>query len=876
MANNTADGYVIIDLQLQQDQFDKRLSEVESKTVSFGSKIKGALLAIGIGTMAKKAAEYIYNVGSSFEETMSKVQAISGATGKELEALTAKAKEMGAKTKFSATQAGEAFTYMAMAGWKTGDMLDGIEGIMNLAAASGEDLAAVSDIVTDALTAFGLSAKDSAHFADVLAKASSASNTNVGMMGETFKYVAPVAGALKYSVEDTAVAIGLMANSGIKSSQAGTALRSILSRLTKPTDAVAAAMDKLNISLTDSKGNIKPLNVLMADLRKVFSKLTDAQKTEMAATLGGQEAMSALLAIVNASDKDYKSLTDQINNADGAAKQMADTMQNNLKGSLTIMQSALEGIGISIYEKIAPTLKKLVDFITNDVLSAIGELVNGDFSKIKDFVPIIESITVAFVGLKGAMALNDAINSFKNMKKGLLAWQMATRGTAVSTGVLNGQLTIGQGVWALLNGQMTIGEVLTYAQAKAWGVLNAVINANPIAKVVALLAILAAGFIYLWNTNEDFRNFWIELWNDIVEFVNDAVDSIVKFFTEDIPEAFNNFLLFVDELAVQITTFFSDMWLQIVNFFMQTIPAWIDNVIQFFQKIPYYIGYMIGYCIAQFIQWGLDLWNFATVTIPEFINKVIEWFASLPGKIWTWLVGAYNNVVSWGSNTYSSAKDWVSKTISSIVSYFSSLPSKIWTWLVNTVDEIARWGTNLFKKGKESADKLVKSVVDGVSSLPGQMLDIGKNIVDGIWKGISGAAGWLKDKISDFAGGVVDGIKDFFGIHSPSKLMADEVGKFLPKGLAVGFEAEIPNTERQITQNARVMVDNFKDEVNDSATRNQSNGNYDPKPYDDGEGNGNGIDYVRLGNTMINALSQAGLTVRINEREFGRLEKEVQ
>ncbi len=876
MANNTADGYVIIDLQLQQDQFDKRLSEVESKTVSFGSKIKGALLAIGIGTMAKKAAEYIYNVGSSFEETMSKVQAISGATGKELEALTAKAKEMGAKTKFSATQAGEAFTYMAMAGWKTGDMLDGIEGIMNLAAASGEDLAAVSDIVTDALTAFGLSAKDSAHFADVLAKASSASNTNVGMMGETFKYVAPVAGALKYSVEDTAVAIGLMANSGIKSSQAGTALRSILSRLTKPTDAVAAAMDKLNISLTDSKGNIKPLNVLMADLRKAFSKLTDAQKTEMAATLGGQEAMSALLAIVNASDSDYKSLTNQINNADGAAKQMADTMQNNLKGSLTIMQSALEGIGISIYEKIAPTLKKLVDFITNDVLSAIGELVNGDFSKIKDFVPIIESITVAFVGLKGAMALNDAINSFKNMKKGLLAWQMATRGTAVSTGVLNGQLTIGQGVWALLNGQMTIGEVLTYAQAKAWGVLNAIMNANPIALVVAALAILAAGFIYLWNTNEDFRNFWIELWNDIVEFVNDAVDSIVKFFTEDIPEAFNNFLLFVDELAVQITTFFSDMWLQIVNFFMQTIPAWIDNVIQFFQKIPYYIGYMIGYCIAQFIQWGLDLWNFATVTIPEFINKVIEWFASLPGKIWTWLVGAYNNVVSWGSNTYSSAKEWVSKTISSIVSYFSSLPSKIWTWLVNTVDEIARWGTNLFKKGKESADKLVKSVVDGVSSLPGQMLDIGKNIVDGIWKGISGAAGWLKDKISDFAGGVVDGIKDFFGIHSPSKLMADEVGKFLPKGLAVGFEAEIPNTERQITQNARVMVDNFKDEVNDSATRNQSNGNYDPKPYDDGGGNGNGIDYVRLGNTMINALSQAGLTVRINEREFGRLEKEVQ
>lgn len=875
MASNSADGYVIIDLQLQQDQFDKRLSSLESKTNNFASKIKKTLASIGIGVMVKKVAGYIYDVGSSFEEIMSKVQAISGATGDELEALTNKAKEMGSKTKFSATQAGEAFTYMAMAGWKTADMLDGIEGIMNLAAASGEDLASVSDIVTDALTAFGLSAKDSAHFADVLAKASSASNTNVGMMGETFKYVAPVAGALKYSVEDTAVAIGLMANSGIKGSQSGTALRSILSRLTKPTDQVAAAMDKLNISLTDSNGNIKPLNVLMGDLRKSFANLTDAQKTEMAATLGGQEAMSALLAIVNASDEDYQSLTDQINNADGAAQKMAETMQNNLRGSLTIMQSAIEGIGISIYEKVAPALKEFVDFITNNVLPVIADFINGDFSKIEEFIPIIKGLTVAFVGLKGAMALNDAINSFKNMKKGLLAWQMATRGTAVSTGVLNGQLTIMQGAYALLTGQMTISEVLTYAQAKAMGVLNAVMNANPIALVVAGLAILAAGFIYLWNTSEDFREFWIQLWDTISAKFSEIWKGIVQFFTDTIPTTFENFKLKVHEICSNIVQFFQNTWNSIISFFTETIPAWINSAIEWFTKIPYNLGYLLGQAIGHVIQFGLNLWNFVTVDIPQIITSIIEWFKQLPGKIWEQLVSAWNYVYRWGSDTYSSAKDWVSKTISNIVEFFKSLPGKIWTWLCNTVNKVGAWGSNLFTKGKEAAGKLVNAVVDGVKSLPSKMLDIGKNIVDGIWKGISGATGWLKNKIGEFASGVVDGIKDFFGIHSPSRLMADEVGKFLPKGLAVGFEAEIPNTERQITRNARTMVDNFKDEVNDSATRNQGNGHYDPNPKGDG-GNSDGIDYVRLGNTMVNAFASAGVTVKVNEREAGRIIREVQ
>ena len=295
---------------------------------------------------------------------MSEVAAISGATGKDLEALTAKAKEMGATTKFSATESAEALKYMAMAGWDTDKMLSGLPGVMNLAAASGENLGTVSDIVTDAMTAFGLSADKAGHFADVLAQASSKSNTNVGMMGETFKYVAPVAGALGYSVEDAAVAIGLMANSGIKSSQAGTALRQTLTRLAKPTDEVEAAMEDLGISLTDSEGNMKSLGEVMLDMRKGFKNLTKDQQAQYAASIAGQEGMSGLLAIVNASDEDFNTLTKAIQNSDGAVQSMADTMQDNLKGAVTIAKSALEGLGITVYEEISTPMKNAVETAT--------------------------------------------------------------------------------------------------------------------------------------------------------------------------------------------------------------------------------------------------------------------------------------------------------------------------------------------------------------------------------------------------------------------------------------------------------------------------------------------------------------------------------
>lgn len=343
----------------------------------------GAMAAIGskavsvVGNGLKSLTTGAISAGTNFESAMSSVASISGATGNDLKELTSKAKQMGATTQFSATEAANAMEYMAMAGWKTKDMVSGIGGIMNLAAASGSDLARTSDIVTDALTAFGKSASDSGTFADVMAAASSNANTNVEMMGETFKYVGAAAGAMGYSIQDIALATGLMANSGIKGSEAGTALRSVITRMAKPTKESSAAMKKLGLSMTDSKGRMKSFGTIMKDMRKGMKGMTEDQKASYAAMLGGQEAMSGVLAIANASEKDFNKLSKAIDNSKNAAQNMAKVKLDNLKGDVTILQSSMEGLGITIFDQVGGNLRGLVGTAT-DVVGKINEkLSNG-------------------------------------------------------------------------------------------------------------------------------------------------------------------------------------------------------------------------------------------------------------------------------------------------------------------------------------------------------------------------------------------------------------------------------------------------------------------------------------------------------------------
>lgn len=336
----------------------RSITKAGKAIASTGQTLTTAITVPVVGAMGA-----IMNVTSEFEASMSKVAAISGAQGEEYAALSEKAQEMGNKTKFSASEAAEAMTYMAMAGWKTDDMLSGVEGVMNLAAASGEDLSTTSDIVTDALTAFGLTAADSSHFADILAAASSNANTNVSMMGETFKYAAPIAGALGFSAEDTAEAIGLMANAGIKGSQAGTALRTIMNSLTGDIKISGAALGDVAIATTNTDGSMRELSAILSDCRNAFSQLSESEQAQTAEALVGKNAMSGFLSIMNAAPEDVGKLSTAINDCNGTAQGMADIMQNNLSGRLTELKSRLEVLAITIGETLLPVVSDGVEVL---------------------------------------------------------------------------------------------------------------------------------------------------------------------------------------------------------------------------------------------------------------------------------------------------------------------------------------------------------------------------------------------------------------------------------------------------------------------------------------------------------------------------------
>lgn len=447
-------------------EHSENLDKVGGAVSDTGDKLllmNAPLLAVG-GAAVK--------VSSDFEAGMSEVQAISGATGEDLEKLKEKAKEMGAKTKFSASESAEALKYMAMAGWKTNDMLDGLSGIMNLAAASGENLGTTSDIVTDALTAFGLQAKDSGHFSDILASASSNANTNVSMLGESFKYCAPVCGAMGMSASDTAVALGLMANAGIKGSTAGTVLRTTLTNLAKPTDTVYSAMKKLNLSLTDSHGKVKPLSTLMEELRQKMGGLDKATQAEMAACLAGKEAMSGLLAIVNASPADYDKLTSSIKNCDGISQKMSDTMNNNLNGQWTLLKSQLEGVGIQLGQTLLPLAKKGLDIVSKwvDWFSKLspemqetivktvlfGTAAGGTLKVVGSGISTVATITSGISKLTGILgSASTAAEVATTASTGLTA---AAEGVGAASGVAATGAVAAEGGIAALG--TTIGAVL--------------------------------------------------------------------------------------------------------------------------------------------------------------------------------------------------------------------------------------------------------------------------------------------------------------------------------------------------------------------------------------------------------------------------------
>lgn len=691
----------------------EKLKTVGDNISNAGTKLLPVTAGVvGLGTAAVKTA-------ADFDSAMSKVAAVSGAAGSDLESLRDKAREMGEKTKFSASEAAEAMNYMAMAGWKTEDMLSGIEGVMNLAAASGEDLAATSDIVTDALTAFGLTAADSGHFADILAAASSNANTNVSMMGETFKYCAPVAGALGFSAEDTAEAIGLMANAGIKSSQAGTALRTIMNNLSGDVKICGSAIGEVTVATTNADGSMRDLSDILADCRTAFAGLTESEKAQAAESLVGKNAMSGFLALMNAGEGDIEKLSSAIANCDGTAAGMAETMQDNLAGQLQILKSQLEELAISFGELLMPAVRMIVGWIQKfvDWLNSMDE---GTRKVI---------VTIALV----AAAIGPVL-------------------------IIVGKVI--SAVGTIMTIIPKLAGVIGIVQ-KAFAALNAVMLANPIVLVIAAVAALVAAFIYLWNNCEEFRQFWIDLWESIKEIAIAVWEGLKEFFSA----AWEAIRTTAATVWNAVRDFFSGLWEGIKNIFMTVVNA-----------------------ISTFLA---TAWGTIKSTVMAVWNAIKTFFTT----VWNGIKSVIATVVTAISTFLSMAWNGIKNVITTVLNAIKSVVTTVWNGIKNTittfVNGIKNTVTMAWNNIKSAVSNAANAIKTGVANAFNAMLNGIRNVCGNIYGVVKGgfdkAVGFIKGLASqafqwgaDFVGGIVNGIKSMIGkVGEAVSSVADKIRSFL-------------------------------------------------------------------------------------------------
>lgn len=599
----------------------------------------------------------------------------------------------------------------------------------------------------DYLTAFGLEADQAGRMADVLSYAQANSNTTTEMLGEAFKNCAVNAHNAGMSLEETTAILSKFADAGLKGSEGGTALNAIIRDMTQKMKNGAIQIGNTKVQVQDANGNFREMTDIIADVDKATEGMGDAQKTAALMTTFTADSIKGMGILCNTGADSIEEFTKKLENSNGTAEKMSNMMNQNLSGALKTLSSAWEALQLSLGDSTGP-LSLLVGLLTK-LLLAIKNLP----APVKQVIVTL-ALLAATIG-PTLLIIGKMIQAWVKMKETI---GILRSGFGLLRGVLSGLPS----VFGIIQGVVsTVGGALS----SLWAVLMA----NPIVLVIAAIAALVAGFIWAWNNIDGFKEFWINLWENIKTVASNALQGLQNFFT-------------------------------------QTVPQMISNIGTWFSNLPSTIWYWLCFAVSYAVLWVAQMGQKAYEAGSKFVQNVITFIQQLPGRIWTWLTTTISRVGSWVVQMASRAQQAGSRFLNGVSTFIQQLPGRVWSFLVSTISRVISFAANFAQKGREAAQRFKDNIINGISSLPGRMVSIGSNIIHGIITGITNAAGNLFSTMQNIASRALNAAKGALGIHSPSRIFRDEIGKMIPKGVTIGIEANAGQTIKAIKDYAKDLV----------------------------------------------------------------------